>query len=261
MDVLLTQYPFEAPYFEAAGLKTITVGAAALQRDFSRADPARLRAHIGADADAPILLVLPGSRPGEIARIGPSFGAAVDILTAARPGLKVVIPVAGTVAALVRGQTANWRSAPILVEDETLKADAFRAGTVALACSGTVTTELALAGCPMVVGYRLGAVTYAILKRLIRTPYVTLFNVAAGRFVAPERIQHQCTGEILAADLAALLDDPERRATQITDQNVALDKMGRGQGDPAAMAAQAVIGMIQPPSPPAGEGIGATAAG
>ena len=60
-----------------------------------------------------------------------------------------------------------------------------RAATVALACSGTVTTELALAGCPMVVAYRLGALSHLIVKRLIRTPYITLFNVAAQAFVAP----------------------------------------------------------------------------
>lgn len=244
VDLLLAQYPFEAPYFEAAGLKTVVVGAAALQRDFSHADPAAFRAYIGASAKEPILLVLPGSRPGEIARIGPAFGEAVDFLTAARPGLKVVIPVAATVSGLVHVQTAQWRTRPILVEDEALKAGAFRAGTVALACSGTVTTELALAGCPMVVGYRLGAITYAILKRLIRTPYVTLVNVAAQAFIAPERIQDQCTGPILAADLDARLDDPVLRATQVAAQNAALEVMGRGHGDPAGLAAEAVLAAV-----------------
>ncbi|HTK34991.1 MAG TPA: lipid-A-disaccharide synthase [Caulobacteraceae bacterium] len=245
VDLLLAQHPFDAPYFEAEGLKTVFVGSAALQRDFSGADPARLRAHIGASADEPILLVLPGSRPGEIARVGPPFGEAVDRLAAARPGLKVVIPVAGTVAGLVRAQTAGWRHRPVLIEDEGLKADALRAGTLALACSGTATTELAMAGCPMVVGYRLGAATHAVLRRLIRTPYVVLLNIAAGEMIVPERIQGQCTGAILAADLAARLDDPALRAAQVAAQNAALDKMGRGQGDPAGLAAEAVLAIVR----------------
>jgi lipid-A-disaccharide synthase len=244
VDLLLSQHGFDAPYFEAEDLRTVFVGSAALQRDFSAADPARFRTHIGAVADEPILLVAPGSRPSEIARLAAPFGEAVARLSATRPGLKVVIPLAGTVAGLVREAVAGWASPPILIEDETLKADAFRAGTAALACSGTVTTELALAGCPMVVGYRLGAVTYAVLKRLIRTRYVVLVNVAAGRMIAPERIQHQCTGQILAADLAALLDDPAARAEQVAAQNAALDAMGRGQGDPAGLAAEAVLSLL-----------------
>ena len=245
VDLLLSQYAFDAPYFEAEGLRTVFVGSAALQRDFAGADPARLRAHIGASADEPILLVLPGSRPGEIARVGPAFGEAVERLCAARPGLKVVMPVAGAVAGLVRTEAARWRFPPILIEDDTLKSDAFRAGTMALACSGTVTTELALAGCPMVIGYRLGALTYLVLKRLIRTPYVSLLNIAAGAMIAPERIQHACTGEILAADIAARLDDPQLRDAQVAAQDAALKKMGRGQADPAALAAEAVVDLVR----------------
>jgi lipid-A-disaccharide synthase len=252
VDLLLAQYPFEAPFFEREGLRTVVVGAAALQRDFRGADPARLRAHIGAGATDQVLLVLPGSRPGEIARLGPVFGDAVERVAAHRPGLQMVIPVASTVSALVRTQVESWKTPVHLIEDEGLKADAFKAATVALACSGTVTTELALAGCPMVVAYRLGGLTHALLKRLITTRYVTLFNVAAQAFVAPERIQDQCTGEILAADLIARLDDPVLRAAQAAAQDAALDKLGRGQGDPFARAAEAVIALS--PSPLAGEG-------
>src|SRR5208282_108413 len=110
-----------------------------------------------------------------------------------------------------------------VTEGEVEKFDAMRAATAALACSGTVTTELALAGCPMVVAYRLGPLTYAIAKRLIRTPYITLLNVAAGRFVAPERVQGDCTAERLATDLERLLDDEGARNAQIAAQAAALD--------------------------------------
>jgi lipid-A-disaccharide synthase len=246
VDHLLTLHAFDAPYFEREGLKTTFVGSTALTRSFRDADAARLRAHIGAGPDDPILLVLPGSRPGEIARLCAPFGDAVRRLATERPTLRVVMPVAATVADQVRTQTVQWSVRPWLIEDEGLKADAFVAGTCALACSGSVTTELALAGCPMVVGYRLGALTHLILKRLITTRYITLFNIAAGREVAPELVQDRCMGPALAAAAARLLDDPIARAAQIEAQNAALDAMGRRDvGDPAERAADAILDLLK----------------
>jgi lipid-A-disaccharide synthase len=246
VDHLLTLHAFDAPYFEREGLKTTFVGSSALTKSFIDADPARLRAHIGAEPSDSILLVLLGSRPGEVAQLSAPFGDAVLRLATDRPALKVVMPVAATVADQVRAQTAAWPVQPYLIEDERLKDDAFVAATCALACSGSVTTELALAGCPMVVGYRLGALTHAILKRLITTPYITLFNIAAGREVAPELVQDRCTGSALAAAIAPWLDDSEKRAAQIEAQNAALDAMGTHDiGDPAERAADAVIEVLK----------------
>ena len=244
VDRLLTIHAFDAPLFEREGLATVFVGARALTRDFSAADPARLRAHIGAQPGDPILLLLPGSRPGEVARLLPPFRDAAEQLTRTRPDLKLVVPLASTVAAQVRSMTADWTTPPSLVESDELKADAMRAATVALACSGTATTELALAGAPMVVAYRMGSVSYALLKPLIRTPFVTLFNVAAGEMIAPEFLQGRCTGSKLAAAVAARLDDPALAARQVAAQNAALDRMGRGGPDPSERAAEAVLDLL-----------------
>ena len=134
-----------------------------------------------------------------------------------------------------------WRTSAFVVQGEAARIDAMKAATAALACSGTVTTELALCGAPMVVAYRLGALTHAVVKRLIRTPYITLFNIAAGRFVAPEFVQERCSGPALAQALAALLDDPAVRAGQIEAQFASLDLMRGGVTDPSGAAADAVI--------------------
>jgi lipid-A-disaccharide synthase len=133
--------------------------------------------------------------------------------------------------------------------DDQAKFDAMAAATVALACSGSVTTELALAGCPMVVAYRIGPITYFILRFLIRTRYITLFNIAARDAVAPEFIQGDCTGEALASAVAERLDNPDLRAHQIHAQNAALLKMGRGGPDPAEKAAEVVAGMLEARAP------------
>ncbi len=244
VDHLLAIHAFDAPHFEAAGLKTTFVGNPSLSRDFSAADPARLRAHIGAAPDDPILLMLPGSRPSEIARVMPAFEDAAARLLAERPALRVVLPLAPTVAEPVRARLAAWPHKAEVIEGDELKLDAMKAATVALACSGTVTTELALAGCPMVVGYRVAPITYAIARAIIRTRFITLLNIAAGEAVAPEFIQHDCNGPALAKALAERLDDPALRSCQVATQNAALEKMGRGQSDPSELAAEVIAGFL-----------------
>lgn len=245
VDLLMAIHAFDAPHFEAAGLRTVFVGSPVLARDFSTADPQRLRREVGAGEDDPLLLVLPGSRPSEIDRLMPVFGEAAAKLVSTRPDLKVVLPVAETVAARVRQGVEGWAVKPALVEGEAAKADAMKAGTAALACSGTATTELALAGVPVVVAYKVGEVSYQLLKRLIRTPYVSLVNIAAGAEVMPELLQHDCTADRLAAALAPLLDDRGAHDAQLAAQNEALDTMGRGQGDPSARAAEAVVDFLK----------------
>jgi lipid-A-disaccharide synthase len=244
VDHLLSIHAFDARYFEAEGLAVTVVGNSALSLDFSQADPERLRAQIGVAADAPILLVLPGSRPAEIARVLPAFGDAVALLKAERPELQVVIPAAPSVAEAVKSRVADWPHQVHVVEGEVAKLDAMKAATVALACSGTVTTQLALAGAPMVVGYRIGPVTYALLRRLVRTRYITLFNIAAQAEVAPELIQDACNGPALAAEIGRRLDDETLRHAQIRQQYAALDKMGRGGADPDDAAAEAVLQVL-----------------
>jgi len=241
VDHLLSIHVFDAPYFEKAGLPVTFVGNSALTIDFSGADPEGLKASLGIAPEAPVLLVLPGSRPSEIKRVLPPFLEAIRLLKAERPDLAVIIPAAPTVAASVKEQAAGLA---YVVEGEEAKLSAMRAATVALACSGTVTTEVASAGVPMVVGYALGKVTYAVLKRLIRTPYITLFNIAAQAFVAPELIQGDCNGPALAREVALRLDDPALRQTQADAQTAALLKMGRGGPDPSEAAADAVLKLL-----------------
>ena len=245
VDRLLTIHAFDAPLFEREGLPVTFVGNPALTRDFSNADPARFRASLGVGPGDPILLVLPGSRPGEVARLLPPFGSAVNILKAARPDLFVVVAAAETVAPAVKAGVAGWGDRVRVIEGAPARLDAMRAATVALACSGTVTTELALAGCPMVVAYRLSEIGYWVLRAVYRQRHITLFNIAAGETIAPEFIQHDCTGAKLARAVTERLDDPALRARQIAAQSAILEKMGRGGRDPAEVAADVVMKTLE----------------
>ncbi len=245
VDHLLAINTFDAPYFEAEGLSTTFVGASTLALDLSGADPARLRREIGASVDEPILLVLPGSRPGEIERLSRPFEDAVRRLVAARPHLRVVVPVASTVADLVKAKVGAWKAPVHMLAGDQLKYDAMKAATVALACSGTVTSELAMAGCPMVVAYRLSEIGYWVLRAVYRQRHISLFNIAAGEGIAPEFIQHDCTGLKLAKAITERLDDPALRARQTAAQSAVLEKMGRGGRDPAEVAADVVVKVLE----------------
>jgi lipid-A-disaccharide synthase len=250
VDHLLSILAFDAPLFEAAGLKVTPVGNPTLAKDFSKADHHWLREAIGAAPDDPILLVLPGSRRSEIARLMAPFGDAVGRLKASHPRLQVVLPLAESVAEEVRAAAAAWPAPPFFVEGEAARMDAMAGATLALACSGTVSTELALAGCPMVIAYRVSGLTYALVKMVVKTRWATLINIAAGREIAPEFIQARCNGPELARALAERLDDEALRRRQIADQTAALAKLGPvGGADPSERAADAVIAIVEGRSP------------
>jgi lipid-A-disaccharide synthase len=250
VDHLLSILAFDAPYFERAGLKVTPVGNPTLAKDFSKADPEWLREQLGAAPEDPILLVLPGSRRAEIARLMGPFGEAVALLKASHPKLHVVLALAESVAEEARAAARAWPVQPFLIEGEAERTDAMKGSTLALACSGTVTTELALAGCPFVVAYRLSGLTYVLLKLAIKTRWITLINIAAGRAIAPELIQGDCTGPKLAKAVAERLDDEALRRRQIADQTEALGKLGPvGGADPSERAADAVIAIVEGRTP------------
>ncbi|WP_029086892.1 lipid-A-disaccharide synthase [Brevundimonas aveniformis] len=245
VDHLMTLHGFDPPWFEKEGLPTTFVGNPSLAIDFSQADGARFRQENALSPVQPLLLILPGSRPAEIMRMTPVFEQTAWRLKAARPDLAMAVVVADTIADDLKGRVAGWPFRCILVEGDAAKKDAMKAATVALATSGTVSTELALAGVPMVIAYRLGGLSFALTSRLMTARHITLFNIAADRRIAPEYLQNAATPEALAQAVAERLDRPELRAEQIAEQTAALDLMGRGQPDPSAAAADVVLSVVQ----------------
>ncbi|HEV7352648.1 MAG TPA: lipid-A-disaccharide synthase [Brevundimonas sp.] len=243
VDHLLALYAFDAPWFEREGLKTTVVGSQALHVDLDGADPEALRAELGLAPEARVLLVLPGSRPAEITRMTPVYEQAVARLREGRPDLEVILAAAGPVAESVRTRVAAWPFRVHLV-DEDRKYAAMRLADAALATSGTVSTELALAGAPMVIAYRIDPLGYRIMKHFVTARHVTLFNIAADRRIAPEFIQDAATPEALAGAVGRLLDDPAAAAQQAQDQTEALSLMGRGGADPSELAADAVLDVL-----------------
>ncbi len=244
-DLVLALFPFEVPFFEKYGLRAAFVGHPVIERAARISGGDALRAGLGIAADAPLLVVLPGSRTSEIRFILPVFRAAVALLAQEIPGLVTVLPTVPHVAARVRAAAAGWPTPLHIVESEAGKYAAFDAANVALAASGTVTAELALAHTPMVVGYKVGGLTFFLSKFLMTVKHITLINILLDREAVPEFLQSAATPEKLAAAVAALFRDPALRAAQ-TD---AMKDFGRllGEGDeaPSLRAARVLLDFIE----------------
>jgi lipid-A-disaccharide synthase len=245
VDHLICIHDFEAPYYTPYGLSCTVCGHPALGR-FKPGDGAAFRARQQFGAKDKMLLVLPGSRASEIRRVGPTLWKAAELLQKGRPNLRLVVLVADAVRPAVLAQTPPTAR----IANEREKEDVFDAATVAIAASGTVTTEVALQGTPVVVGYKLGWVTWAVARALLfKGKYVTLMNVAADKEIAPELLQTKFTPENIAAAAAPLLDDDDLREEQIRKQDEALALMGRGGTPAAEIAADAVLKVMKSGGP------------
>ncbi|MGA9797302.1 MAG: lipid-A-disaccharide synthase [Rhizomicrobium sp.] len=245
VDLVLALLPFEVPFFEKYGIRAQFVGHPVIERKAKMIGGDALRARLGIAPDAPLLAVLPGSRTSEIRFILPQFRDAVRLIAARVPGLQTVIPVVPHVAQRVREAVANWPAPLHLVENEADKFAAFDAADAALAASGTVTTELALARTPMVVGYRVGMITYALALPFFRIKYFTLVNLILDRLAVPEFLQAACNPQNLADAVVPLLTDKTKAAAQLRDLDEAAKLLGEGGEPPSLRAAQAVLDFVQ----------------
>jgi lipid-A-disaccharide synthase len=193
------------------------------------------------DATPPALLVLPGSRRSEIRHHLHIFGAALGRLRADGTAFELILPTTPHLKQIVSQGVADWPVAPRIVTGEPEKRAAFRIARAALAKSGTVTLELALAGVPMVTAYRVGSAEAWILRRAIEVKSVILANLVLGQEVIPEFLQENCTPEKLANALAGVLSDSAPRRQQV-DAFAGIDAiMSTGNVAPSVRAADIVL--------------------
>jgi len=192
-------------------------------------------------ASPPVLLVLPGSRTGEVQRLLAVFTDTVALVRDRLGPLEVVVPTVPHLVAPIARATAQWPVQPRIVVETAEKQAAFRIARAALAKSGTVTLELALAGVPTVGAYRVSWLEAVVGRRMIKVSSVILANLVLGENVVPEFIQEACTAENLAAALLPLIGDTPERRRQI-EAFARLDAvMEIGSRAPAARAADIVL--------------------
>ena len=246
IDHVLALFPFEPPYMEAAGMDCDFVGHPVVAEPVATAAGVEaFRAERGL-GEAPILLVLPGSRRSEVSRLGPIFGPALSRFCAEHPDMRVVIPAAAPVESLVREIAKDWPGDPVIVgrdSDDPAggKRAAFAAADLALAASGTVSLELAAARTPMVVAYTFHWLSWAIIRRMALIETVTLVNLVSDTRTVPECLGPDCTPERIAARLADVRADP---TAQDEAMRLTMERLGEGGDPPGLRAARAILSRL-----------------
>jgi lipid-A-disaccharide synthase len=243
-DHLLALLPFEPLYFREVGLACTYVGHPVIESGAGQGDGARFRETHGIGADEMVLTVLPGSRGGEVRRLIPIFGETLRLSAAAVGPFRVAVPTVETVAETVAEAVRNWPGEPVVLRGDAAKYDAFAASRAALAASGTVALELAMAGLPMTVGYRLSRPTEIMLDRVIKVRQVNLVNLILGRSLVAEHLGPRCTPERLAATLIDLIRDEHVRATHREGYDAAIRLLGVGDLSPSLKAADQILDII-----------------
>ncbi|HEV2302374.1 MAG TPA: lipid-A-disaccharide synthase [Stellaceae bacterium] len=243
-DHLLALLPFEPPYFERVGLPCSYVGHPIVESGADRGDAARFRAAHGLGPDELLIAVLPGSRGGEVARLLPLFGAALRLLAQDTGPFRAVVPTVATVAEAVRAGVRDWPAPSIVVEGLAAKYDAFAASRAALAASGSVALELAMAKLPMVVAYRLNPLTEALLKRVLKVRQVNLLNLVLETPLVPELLGPECTPQRLCAALLELIRDERVRAAHRKGYDAAMRRLRGDRASPSLAAADRVLEII-----------------
>ncbi len=246
IDHVLALLPFEPPYMHDAGMECDFTGhpvVAEPQASAAEMKQFRTRHDLG---DAPVLLVLPGSRKGEVARLGPIFGRALAPVLAQHPSLKLIAPTTGHVAPLLREISADWPAAPLIIDPAGMKGAEFKAekraafgvASGALAASGTVSLELAASATPMVIAYDVSWISRQIIAMMLKIDTLTLVNLVSETRAIPECNGKHCNPSEISAALLKMLEMPGAQLAAMEDTML---RLGKGGEAPGLRAARAVL--------------------
>ncbi|MBC3255531.1 lipid-A-disaccharide synthase [Pseudomonas paralactis] len=235
-DLMLTLLPFEARFYEEKGVPVRFVGHTLADAIPLQADRAAARAELGLP-DGPLVALMPGSRGGEVGRLGALFFDAAERLQAQKPGVRFVLPCASPQRRAQIETLLEGRNLPLTLLDGQSHL-ALAACDAVLIASGTATLEALLYKRPMVVAYRLAPLTFWILKRMVKSPYISLPNLLAQRLLVPELLQDDATPEALAQTLLPLIDGGEEQTRGFDDIHRTLRR------DASNQAADAVLTLI-----------------
>jgi lipid-A-disaccharide synthase len=234
VDHMMVIFPFEEALYREAGVPVTFVGHPLVDLVHPPADKRGFVQGLGLDAERPIVALLPGSRPKEIAHNLPPLAGAVEMLAGERPELQFLLALAPSLS--FRAIADALGSLPVHIVANQAQG-VLACGTVSVVASGTATVEAALLGAPMVVVYRLAPLTYLLGRRLVKVPHFAMANLIAGERVVPEVIQRELTPERVAAEVRALLDAPARREVM----RARLAEVRRKLGEPGASGRAAAV--------------------
>ena len=243
-DRVLLVFPFEQKIYDEAGIAATYVGHPLASLIAPHADAAAARARLGLAVDQPLVALLPGSRRAEVQHIGPAFVEAAVLMLRREPRMRFVLPVAepGLRGFLAPALAAAGVGAQRIMLVDGRSHDCLQAADGVLVASGTATLEAALFGKPMVIAYRMPAVSYWLMQRMGTVRFIGLPNILAGEPLVPELIQHEATPARLAEALLALLDD-RRHCERLRERFAAMH--GGLRRDTARLAADAIMATMK----------------
>ena len=215
LDHLLAILPFEPPYFEKEGLPTTFVGHYVAEVGIENIDREQFRKDHNIAKETPLLCVLPGSRQREIDTLLPIFKQAIEKLRLRHPDLTIVVPTISALKDQVSHEINEWNVPSLVISGAQEKYAAMRASNVALAASGTVNLELAMARTPFVIAYQVNRLTGWLAKKILTIRYVAMVNIMKDRLVVPELLQEKCEPSAMMRELDRLLASASARQKQI----------------------------------------------
>lgn len=242
VDHLLCIHDLEVPFYEPFGLKTTVIGNPAISRHVE-GNGQRFREANDIPGDRQLVLVLPGSRPSEIKRVAPALVNAAQQLKRDNTELSLVFMPSENVSKYFKSSYSDVGDWALISDDAESRYDAMAAADLALACSGTVTTELAMQDTPMIVAYRTGWITWALARGLLyKKTHISLLNIVSDdQEIIPEFVQTRQKPELIASLAQQWLRDPKLLASQLARQRVALEKMKEGERDASEIAASVIL--------------------
>lgn len=245
LNHVLALLPFEPIYMHRVGLSCTFVGHPVLESGADKGDGSAFRKQHDIPENAKLICLLPGSRKGEIFRLLPIYGEVLGLLKQRYPDILAVVPSVETLSDEVMTGAAQWPVPALVLETAEQKYDAFAASDVAIAASGTVTLELAMAKLPMIVAYKVNAFTAWAVMKLVRVNFVSLINIMLERTAIPEFLQNKCVPGALAAGVEEFLEDPSVVEQQASDMAEGLARIGPEGAPPSEQAAKAVLNTMK----------------
>jgi lipid-A-disaccharide synthase len=240
IDHLLCILPFEPPYFTKHGLPCTFVGHMVTELGIENIPREKFRQEYHIKSNDSLICLLPGSRRSEVERLLPVFKETLIKLSLLHPTLKIAVPVVDGVADLVR-QGLQDIGIPVIYVQSHNRYEAMRASDVALAASGTVNLELAIAQVPFVIGYKMNLLTAWLAKFLVKVKYMTMVNILLDRKAIPELFQDQCTPDNLFKAVNTFLSDKNAVAQTLKDAHQATEMLRPIKGSPSHMAADVIL--------------------
>lgn len=242
IDMMLVLFPFEEDFYRTHDVPVRFVGHPLAHRIDTNIDHAQVKRHWGFDAASRVVAVLPGSRGGELKHMGPLFIDTMRQLAALDPRIRFIVPFANPDRR--RQFERQWAQSGVDIPYTAVEGHArevMAGADLVLATSGTVTLEAMLLKRPMVVAYRWGSVTHAIISRMVKTPWIALPNILAGEALVPEFVQSEATSDRLTRAVLQLFEDasvPDRLRTRFDAIHASLRR------DADTEAADALLGLL-----------------